>query len=77
MEGLICIEDQESNGLTGSCGGDSGSPVVEHAYVSNGGKRYEQVGIVSGGRCSDSCTPSVLTHVGHQKVLDFIYNISK
>ena len=50
MEGLICVEDQTPNGLTGSCEGDSSSPVVNRAYVSHGGRRYEQVGIVSGGR---------------------------
>ena len=77
MEGLICIEDQDSNGLTGSCEGDSGSPVVEHAYFSHDGQRYEQVGIVSGGICSDSHTPSVLTHIGHERVSEFIHNISK
>ena len=77
MEGLICVEDQTPNGLTGSCEGDSGSPVVKRAFVSHGGRRYEQVGIVSGGRCSDRDTPSVLNHIGHEKVWEFIQSKSK
>ena len=77
MEALICIEDQDPYGLTGSCAGDSGGPVVQWAFTPHGGRKYEQVGIVSGGRCSDSGTPSVLTHIGHKKVLEFIHNVSK
>ena len=77
MEGLICIEDPIPPFLTGSCGGDSGSAVVNRAYLPDGGRRFEQVGIVSGGRCSDPDTPSVLTHIGHKRVLEFINNIGK
>ena len=77
MEALICIEDQDPYGLTGSCAGDSGGPVVQWAFTPHGGRKYEQVGIVSGGRCSDRDTPSVLTHIGHKKVLEFIHNVSK
>ena len=78
-DGLLCIKDQKPNGVTGSCQGDSGSPVVKEvtSLIPHLGLfriRYEQVGIVSGGRCSDSTTPSVLTHVGHEKVLKFIHN---
>ena len=74
-EGLLCVKDLEPNGTTGSCPGDSGSPVVKEK---KGMIRltYEQVGIVSGGRCNDRSTPSVLTHVGHESVLKFIYNIT-
>ena len=76
MDGLICIKDLEPNGLVGSCGGDSGSAVVKEKF---GLSRltFEQVGIVSGGRCSDRYTPSVLTHIGHKRVYEFISNISK
>ena len=75
MESLICIEDLEPNGLLGSCGGDSGSPVVQRAF--DGSTRYYQVGIVSGGRCSDKDTPSILTHIGHKRVYEFISKTSK
>ena len=77
MDALICIEDQEENGLAGSCGGDSGSPVVEREFLIDGSTRYQQIGIVSGGRCSNKETPSILTHIGHKGVYKFIFNISK
>ena len=78
VEGLLCVEDTTPNGLTGSCKGDSGSPVVRRTFLPFGGlRRFEQVGIVSGGRCSDPDTPSVLTHIGHKRVLEFINNIGK
>ena len=68
MDGLICVEDLEPNGLRGSCGGDSGSAVVNWAFGCHGSRRFEQVGIVSGGRCSDRGTPSVLAHIGHKSI---------
>merc|ERR1712223_1922662 len=71
MEGLLCIKDLKLNGLLGTCGGDSGSPVVEVASSSHGLSRYEQIGIVSGGMCG-SGNPSVLTHINHPKVIKFI-----
>jgi len=72
MEGLMCIEDIEANGLLGTCGGDSGSPVVKWASLPHSSdRRYEQIGIVSGGICG-SGKPSVLTHIDHPKVLTFI-----
>ena len=75
MESLICVEDLELDGLLGSCGGDSGSPVVQRAF--DGSKKYLQIGIVSGGRCSDKDTPSILTHIGHENVYEFISKTSK
>ena len=77
MEGLICVEDIQPNGLIGSCKGDSGSPVTKLVNLPHGGRMYEQIGIVSGGRCSDSSAPTVLTHIGHERVLKFILNHSK
>ena len=77
MEGIICVADQDPNGWTGSCGGDSGSAVVQRAFGSDGSRKYEQVGIVSGGRCSYRDTPRVLAHIGHEDVLEFINTISK
>ena len=74
MKGLICIEDNEHNGLLGTCKGDSGSPVVQRIL---GSTRYEQIGIVSGGKCNDEDTPSVLTHIGHESVYNFISKISE
>ena len=77
MEGIICVADQDPNGWTGSCYGDSGSAVVQWAFGSDGSGKYEQVGIVSGGRCSVRGTPIVLAHIGHEDVLEFINTISK
>lgn len=73
MDGLLCAEDSEPDGLLGSCGGDSGSPVVERTFH-QGRRRYEQIGIVSGGICNDKDTPTVLTHIGHNRVYEFISN---
>ena len=77
MEALICVKDNEPDGLVGSCGGDSGSAVVTEAFGFNRVLTFEQFGIVSGGRCSSRNSPSVLTHVGHQEVLSFIKKESK
>ena len=75
MEGLMCIEDIEANGLLGTCGGDSGSPVVKWASLPHSSdRRYEQIGIVSGGKCG-SGKPSVLTHIQHPEVRKFIDKI--
>ena len=76
MDGLICVEDLTPLGLTGSCEGDSGSAVVT-LNPDSSIYTYEQIGIVSGGRCNDERTPSVLTNIGHKSVLEFIYQISK
>ena len=76
MNGLLCVQDQTPLGLIGSCEGDSGSAVVT-LNPDSSTYTYEQVGIVSGGKCNEGRTPSVLTNVGHEKVLEFIYKSSK
>ena len=76
MEGLLCVEDQRLNGLAGSCEGDSGSPLVRVIRQSSRHNYHEQIGVVSGGICSKSNSPSVLVYIGHEEVLGFINEIT-
>ena len=76
VRSLLCKTFQ--SGVSGSCRGDSGSPLVRFASDLEP-QRYIQVGVLSGGfgECGTDKFPNLYARLEDPKVFDFIMDILK